>query len=126
MLIGNLLTLFQNPDTRFKVASSLPLAGNIEEELQRFCLKPMTLNSNDPEAWRESPDDDLVFALALAAWRGKEYLPKSPAAHEGERRRMEAANRAMDAYHSMRIDSGRPRVGEVREDGAVLRRISNL
>ena len=102
-LIGNLLTLFQNPDTRFKVANALPLAAKLEEELQRFSLKPVTLNSNDPEAWRENPDDDLVFALALATWWAKEYLPKPPAMRERENRRMEESNREMDAALSMRI-----------------------
>ena len=102
-LIGNLLTLFQNPAIRFKVAKALPLAAKLEDELQRFSLKPVTLNSNDPEAWRENPDDDLVFALALATWWAKEYLPKPPAMRDRENRRMEESNREMDAALSMRV-----------------------
>ena len=109
-LIGNLLTLFQNPDIRFKVAGSLPLAGKLEEELQRFSLKPVTLNSNDPEAWRENPDDDLVFALALATWRAKEYLPKPPAMRDQENRVFEESARKSAAAHSMRIDRRCPRI----------------
>jgi hypothetical protein len=124
-LIGNLLTLFQNPDTRFKVANALPLAGKLEDELQRFSLNPITLNSNDPEAWRENPDDDLVFALALATWWAKEYLPKPPAMRDRENRRIEESYREMDASHRMRIGRRGSRIAEVREDGAVLRRTWN-
>jgi hypothetical protein len=109
-LIGNLLTLFQNPAIRFKVSRALPLAKKLEDELQRFSLKPVTLNSNDPEAWRENPDDDLVFALALATWWANEYLPKPPAMRDRENRRMEESNREMDAALSMRIGRRGPRI----------------
>ena len=124
-LIVNLLTLFQNPDTRFKVASTLPLAGKFEEELQRFSLKTVTLNSNDPEAWRENPNDDLVFALALATWRANEYLPKPPAMREGEDRLIREGT-AAGIVPNVRANNRRQRIGETRADGAVLRKTSNV
>ena len=119
-LIGNLVTLFQNPDTRFKVANSLPLVGKLTKELQSYSPKTVTLNSNDPEAWRENENDDLVFALALATWRATEYLPKPPAQREREQRMMHASCKEMDAYLRGRPASGLRR-GQTRADGAVLR-----
>ena len=98
----------------------MPLAGKLEEELQRFSLKTVTLNSNNPEAWRENENDDLVFALALATWQAKEYLPKPPAVREREQRKIDASNKEMDAYLSCRPASGLRR-GKTRADGAVLR-----
>jgi hypothetical protein len=109
-LIGGLQYLFQND--RFEVAGSMALADKFVEELEA-------------ESWRDRPDEDLVFATALAAWRGRRYLPKSPAMRESERRRMEASSKEMDASHRMRIGLRGPRIAEVREDGAVLRRTWN-
>jgi hypothetical protein len=100
-LIGGLQYLFQND--RFEVASNMALANKFIEELEAFRRKPATLNPNDPESWRDRPDEDLVFATALAAWRGRRYLPKSPAMREGEKRRMEESYKEMDAALSMRI-----------------------
>ncbi len=88
-LVGGLKVLFENPDARFQVAKDIPLVPKFVEELQTFKLKPPTLNPHDPESWRERPDDDLVFAVALAAWRGRRYLPKPPATRERENRAME-------------------------------------
>lgn len=81
-LVGGLQVLFQNPDTRFQVAKEIPLVPKFLEELQAFKLKPPTLNPNDPESWRERPDDDLVFAVTLAAWRARRYLPTPAATRE--------------------------------------------
>ncbi len=91
-LVGGLQVLFQNPDTRFQVAKGIPLVPKFVEELQTFKLKPPTINPHDPESWRERPDDDLVFAVALAAWRGRRYLPRPPAARERWNKAIEKSN----------------------------------
>ena len=111
---------------RFEVASNMALAGKFIEELEAFRRKPATLNPNDPESWRDRPDEDLVFATALAAWRGRRYLPKSPAMREGEKLRMDAKYRARDASQNVHANNRRRRIGETREDGAVLRSFRNL
>jgi hypothetical protein len=72
-LIGGLMVAFQAE--RLKVARDLELAPAFTEELQNFKLRPPTLNENDPEAWRENPNDDLVFAAALANWRASKHRP---------------------------------------------------
>lgn len=118
-LVGGLQYLFQNE--RFRVASGMELAETFVQELQTFKIKPPPLNPNDPESWRSRPDDDLVFAVALATWRARRYLPKPPAQRDREQRKIDASNREMAAFHSMRIDNRRPRIGQIREDGAVLR-----
>lgn len=79
-LVGGLQMLFQ--DERFKVAKGMPLAAKFAEELQTFKLRPPALNPNDPESWRERPNDDLVFAVALAAWRARRYLPTPQAVED--------------------------------------------
>ncbi len=122
-LIGGLQYLFQNE--RFEVASNMALADKFIEELEAFRRKPATLNPNDPKSWRDRPDEDLVFATALAAWRGRRHLPKSPAMREGERRIMDESYKETDASHRMRIGKRGPGVVEVREDGAILRRTWN-
>ena len=39
-------------------------------------MKPAPINSSDSEAWREGQHDDLVFAVALAAWWASNHTPK--------------------------------------------------
>ena len=75
-LVGTLQVLYQTD--KLKVARDLPLTPILIEELQAFKLKPPTINPNDPESWREGQHDDLVFAVALAAWRAYRHLPTIP------------------------------------------------
>ncbi len=60
---------------KLKTAEKLPLAETFIEELQKFRLKSPVLSATDFEAWREGAHDDLVFAVALAAWRAR-CVPK--------------------------------------------------
>jgi hypothetical protein len=68
-LVSTLQVLLQA--RRIKVASGLPESQMLVQELQSFRVKP-TLSANDTlEAWRERPHDDLVLAVAIAAWQSE-------------------------------------------------------
>lgn len=54
---------------RLKIARSLPHAPLLARELVNFRLKVGGKASEDALDWREGPDDDLVLALAIAAWK---------------------------------------------------------
>ena len=86
-LVGGLQVFFE--DKRFRMAKEMPLVEKLVDELHTFSLKQSAVRSNDPESWRERPDDDLVFAVAIAAWWANRYLPKPPITREKENRAME-------------------------------------
>jgi hypothetical protein len=67
-LAGVLQVLLQ--EKRLKVAPALEHAARLASELQHFQLKTIPL---DPSAvaWRERPHDDLVLAVAAAAWQAE-------------------------------------------------------
>ena len=44
-------------------------------ELEGFRLKVAAVPTGVVEVWREGPHDDLVLAVALAAWAGELALP---------------------------------------------------
>ena len=68
-LVSTLQLLLQS--RRIKVAPNLPESGTLVRELVRFRTKA-TLSANDTlEVWRERPHDDLVLAVAIAAWQGE-------------------------------------------------------
>jgi hypothetical protein len=70
-LVSTLQILLQS--RRLKVASDLPEAQTLVQELQTFQLK-VTVSAAaalTPEAWRDRPHDDLVLAVAIAAWEGE-------------------------------------------------------
>jgi hypothetical protein len=56
---------------RLQVASSLREAGTLVRELMRFRSQSTLSASAALEVWRERPHDDLVLAVAIAAWRGE-------------------------------------------------------
>ena len=56
---------------RIKVAPSLPEAQTLVRELLDFKVK-ITLAANETfGAWREGTHDDLVLAVAIAAWEAE-------------------------------------------------------
>jgi hypothetical protein len=57
---------------RLKVANSLPEAGTLVEELNRFSVKITAAGNETFESWRERDHDDLVLAVAMAAWIGEQ------------------------------------------------------
>jgi len=53
---------------RLKIATALPHADTLVEELQNFRVK-VTASANEVfGTWREGQHDDLVFAVVLACW----------------------------------------------------------
>jgi hypothetical protein len=56
---------------RLKIARSLPHAALLARELVNFRFKVGQERSEDVLDWRERPDDDLVLALAIAAWEAE-------------------------------------------------------
>ncbi len=72
-LVGALQVLFQT-DT-FKIASGLELVSALREELTNFRMTMSAASGENVESWRVGAADDLVFAVALATWRGKRHIP---------------------------------------------------
>jgi hypothetical protein len=71
-LAGVLQVLLQ--EKRLKVAPALEEAATLASELQQFQLKSIPLDPSAVE-WRERPHDDLVLAVAAAAWRAERQAP---------------------------------------------------
>jgi hypothetical protein len=71
-LVGVLQVLFQGK--RLKVAPGLDMAATLADELQQFRMRTVPL-TDDVVEWRERPHDDLVFAVAVAAWQGERHSP---------------------------------------------------
>ena len=59
------------PDGPLKIARSLPHAALLARELVNFRFKVGGNGPEDALDWREGPDDDLVLALAIAAWEAE-------------------------------------------------------
>lgn len=73
-LVGNLVMLYQSE--KLKMASELDLTDTFIKELKNFRLRPPPVDPKDPEAWRERQHDDLIFAVAVAAWRAHKHVPR--------------------------------------------------
>ncbi|HEX3149844.1 MAG TPA: hypothetical protein VHR66_17335 [Gemmataceae bacterium] len=71
-LVGVLQVLLQ--EKRLKVAPALDQAQTLAEELQQFQMRAISLDPSAVE-WRERPHDDLVLAVAVAAWQSEQYTP---------------------------------------------------
>jgi hypothetical protein len=58
---------------RLQVAPTLPAAQTLVQELTTFQVK-ITPTANEAfGAWREGAHDDLVLAVAIAAWDGEHF-----------------------------------------------------
>jgi hypothetical protein len=69
-LVSVLQVLLQS--RRLQVARRLPMASVLVKELESFRVKITTSANETFEAWRERDHDDLVLAVALAAWAGQQ------------------------------------------------------
>jgi hypothetical protein len=72
-LVGTLQVLLQA--RRLHVARTLPDAAVLVKELENFRAKVTAARPETFESWREGQHDDLVLAVALAAWLGEQALP---------------------------------------------------
>jgi len=77
-LVASLQVLLQT--RRLKVAKTLPEAATLVRELETFRVKVTEAANETFGAWREGQHDDLVLAVALAAWMGERCLPEGPVA----------------------------------------------
>ena len=68
-LVGTLQVLLQT--RRLRVSRSLPDAVVLVQELENFRAKVATARQETWESWREGRHDDLVLAVAVAAWLGE-------------------------------------------------------
>lgn len=69
-LVGTIQSLFGT--NRLEVAPGLGHAGTLVQELKTFHYKINAQTAHvSYEAWRDREHDDLVLALALAAWAGE-------------------------------------------------------
>jgi hypothetical protein len=69
-LAGTLHVLLQGK--RIKVADTLEHAQTLVVELQQFQLKTVPMTADAVIEWRERPHDDLVLAVAIAAWQAEQ------------------------------------------------------
>ncbi len=60
---------------RLKIAKALPEALVLQEGLLNFQVKITDAANDSYGAWREGSHDDLVLAVAVAAWFGEWYRP---------------------------------------------------
>jgi hypothetical protein len=72
-LVGALQVLLQG--RRLHLAPSLPDVPLLVQELENFKAKVSVARSETELDWRERPHDDLVLAVAMAAWLGEWGLP---------------------------------------------------
>lgn len=77
---GDLVSLLQIAlhDERLKIAAGLPDAGTLRAELVNF--RQTATAPADAEAWREGAADDLVFAVAVAAFVAEDLYSRIPPA----------------------------------------------
>ncbi len=71
-LVSNLQVLLQSG--RLKIAAAIPETKELINELLNFKAKISVSGHDSYEAWREGDHDDLVLAVALAAWYAEVYL----------------------------------------------------
>ena len=71
-LVGVLQALLQT--RRLRVPAALPAADELARDLAGFRDAGPVGGAADAAAWRDGPQDDLCFAVALAAWAGERAL----------------------------------------------------
>ncbi len=66
---------------RLRVAPTLPVVATLARELAAFQVKKTAETKEELGAWREGTPDDLVLAVAVAAWLGEHCLMRLRAEH---------------------------------------------
>lgn len=72
-LVGSLVVMLQRGE--LAIAESLELAPVLVKELLNFRVTISAAGNDSYGNWREAANDDLVLAVALAAWRARRDLP---------------------------------------------------
>ncbi len=72
-LIGALRVVYET--RRLKMAKDIDLVQTLVSELREFKMRPPRIDPSAPETWRDGQFDDLVFAVALVAWRADRDVP---------------------------------------------------
>jgi hypothetical protein len=76
-LVGTMQIIMQND--RLKISWKLKLAKILSLEMLNFKMKFNAATAHDSYgAWREGDHDDLLLAVALAAWMGERHRPRKP------------------------------------------------
>jgi hypothetical protein len=74
-LVGALTVAFQTG--RLKIASSLPEAKTLIQELLTFKVRIDPKTAHDSyDTWREGAHDDLVLATGIAVWTARKMVPE--------------------------------------------------
>jgi hypothetical protein len=55
-------------DGRVKIASTLPEAGQVIHEFQRYARKTPLGTLDQLAQWRDRPEDDMILSLGMSAW----------------------------------------------------------
>jgi hypothetical protein len=71
-LAATLQVLLQS--RRLRVAPALPEAATLARELAAFQVKAPVPSKEELVVWREGMHDDLVLAVAVAAWLGEHAM----------------------------------------------------
>jgi hypothetical protein len=84
-LVGTCSVLLQTK--RIQFSEKLPLTPLLVHELLEFRVKidPLTAHDSYGARVREGAHDDLVLAVAVAAWYGEHWQPPLPRRHIGSR-----------------------------------------
>lgn len=72
-LVSVLQVLLQTQ--RLRIAAGLPLAEALSREMAAFRASVRVAGGEEDVSWREREHDDLVLAVALAAWEGERNPP---------------------------------------------------
>jgi len=80
-LVTSLQVIMQS--RRLQIARSLPDAATLVRELQNFQVKITAAANETFGVWRDGQHDDLVLAVALAAWWGERNPPLDGSAFGG-------------------------------------------
>ncbi len=95
-LVGALRVVYETE--RLKMAKGIDHLETLLGELREFKKRPTRIDPSAPETWREGQFDDLVFAVALAAWRANRHVPIPQEIQDHWDEEREKYNKKMKGY----------------------------